>query len=409
MEDSFKEAATQEIEKASGRLLIVDDDPAAATMLQRMLKGHGHEVRMVTSGEACLGVMDEFSPEVILLDIEMPGGIDGHETAQQVRRRFDRANLTILFLSGHDTLEDRLQAYDAGGDDFVAKPFVAKEIRRKIDLAVGARIRRKDLVAEKISLEETANVAMQGYDEMGAILKFTRGALSCRTLTALAELMLASLRATQVECLVQLRGSAAAGKLTLTPRGLASPLEESVIELMRSHDRIFQFKSRMIVNYDSVSVLVVNMPANDETLAGRIRDYAAMIAEAAEDAVANISLRADAVERAMELRSLAAEGHAGMKQLQASYLVQVADTRVALEQMTDKIEAMYYRFGLSDSQEAGISDTVRATKNEVLVMFDRYGADLDGRFSTILDGLNRASSYRIDMQEASAKATEVWV
>jgi DNA-binding response OmpR family regulator len=404
-----EEATAGGIEKGMGRLLLVDDDPFAANLLGLLFKEHGNDVMEVSSGEACLSVMVDFAPQVVLLDIEMPGGIDGYETCRQIRSRFDRANLTIIFLSGHDTLEDRLRAYDAGGDDFVAKPFVAEELRRKIAIAIGARIHRRSLVDDKIQAEESANVLLQGYDEMGSVLKFVRGALGSRSLTALAELTISSMRITKVRCMVQLRGSAAGGTLTMTQNGLASPLEESVFEHMRAHGRIFQFKTRMIVNYDSVSVLVVDMPAEDEALAGRIRDYAAIIAEAAEDAVANISLRADAVERAKDLRNLAEDGHAGIEQLQSTYRVHQTDTRFELERMVEKIESMYYRFGLSESQEAEISESARFSKDGVLKLFDRYGADFDKQFTIILDGLNRASTYQIDMEEGSAQASEVWV
>ena len=397
-----------ELEQKRARLLIVDDEPFVASVLELILQRHGYEVRVVESGDACLATMAEFSPEVILLDIEMPGGIDGYETCQRIRNQFDQANLTIIFLSGHDSLEERLKAYDVGGDDFVAKPFEAEEICRKIALAVSARIHRRDIVVENISLAESLDVTLQGYDDLGTALKFTRAALACRSLNSLAELMIASIRVTRSECIVQLRGSAAAGKLTLTPKGTATPLEDSVIERMKLQDRIFQFKSRMIVNYESVSVLVVNMPADNEALAGRIRDYVAIVAEAAEDAVENISLRADALERAKELGRMAETAHAGIEKIQACQHAQQGNTHSELESMVEKIESMYYQFGLSDRQEAAISDTVRLAKDEVLKLFDLFGADLNAQLATILGDLNRASTYRIDMEESLAPAAEVW-
>jgi DNA-binding response OmpR family regulator len=398
-----------EIENGMGRLLIVDDDPFAAELMGALFAEQGNDVKLVESGAACLSVMAVFAPQVILLDIEMPGGIDGYETCRQLRSHFDRANLTIIFLSGHDSLDDRLRAYDAGGDDFVAKPFVAEELRRKIAIAIAARIRRRSLVDEKTLAEESVNVLMQGYDEIGTVLKFVRGALGCRSLAALAELIISSMRITRVKCMVQLRGSLAGGTLTMTPNGLATPLEASVFEHMRSHGRIFQFKTRMIVNYDSVALLIADMPTDDEALAGRIRDYAAIIAEAAEDAVANISLRADAVAHAMALKTLAEAGHAGIEQLQTTSRALQADTRFELERMVEKIESMYHRFGLSERQEAEISESARRSKEEVLKMFDHYGVDSNTQFAMILDGLNRASTYQIDMAAASAQAAEVWV
>jgi hypothetical protein len=178
---------------------------------------------------------------------------------------------------------------------------------------------------------------------------------------------------------------------------------------MRTHGRIFQFKTRMIVNYDSVSVLVVNMPVDDELLSGRIRDYAAILAEAAEDAVANVSLRADAVERAKALKVLAESGHAETSKLRSSYQSHQADIRMDLETMVDRVEAMYYRFGLSDRQESEVSECIRSSKNEVLTLIDKYGEEFDKRFDAILDGLKHASSYEIAQNEDSAQNSEVWV
>ena len=184
-----------------GRLLIVDDDLFAANLLGSLFAERGNDVLEVASGEACLSAMVEFAPQVILLDIEMPNGIDGYETCRQVRSRFNRADLTIIFLSGHDGLENRLRAYDAGGDDFVAKPWVADELRHKIAIAMSARARRRNLVDEKMLAEESANILMQGYDELGSVLKFVRSALGCRSLRVLAELIIASLHVTSVTCL----------------------------------------------------------------------------------------------------------------------------------------------------------------------------------------------------------------
>lgn len=409
MDQRTRDAETTRVDGCLRRLLIVDDDPVAAGMLALMLRKHGNDVLEVTSGEACLNVMESFLPQVVLLDIDMPGGIDGFRTCELVRSRFDRDNLSILFLSSHDTLEDRLHAYDVGGDDFVPKPFEGEELRRKVAIAIEARSLRSKLADQKLNAEQSANVLMQGYDEMSSVLRFIRGALGCRSMTALAELIIESLRAAKVDCHIQLRGSAAGGTLTMTPNGPASPLELSVIEHMQSHGRLFQFKSRMIVNYDSVSVLVINMPGDDELLAGRIRDYVAIVAEAAEDAVAHISLRADAVERARELRSLAEACHAGLIDLHATQRTNQSDTRFELERMVDKIEAMYYRFGLTDSQEAEISGSIRSSKGEVLKLFDCYEEVFETQFGDILSGLNRAATYQVDVEEVSVQTTEVWL
>ena len=409
MNSDLKMPAQSESESRKGRLLVVDDDSFMTDMLRSVFEEKGHVVMDVASGEACLAVMESFSPQIVLLDIDMPDGIDGYETCRRIRSQFDRANLTIIFLSGLDDLDDRLRAFDAGGDDFLAKPVEIDLLCRKINIAVDARLHRHNIFEEKVQAEESVTTLLQGYDELSAVLKFARGALACRTLTALGELIIASMQFNKVESMVQLRGSSAAGTVTMTPHGQASPLEESVFDHMRTHGRLFQFKTRMIVNYASVSVLVVNMPIQDDALSGRIRDYAAILAEAAEDAVANVSLRADAVERAKDLKVLAEAGHAETSSLRSSYRSHQADIRIELETMVDRVEAMYHRFGLSDRQEGDVSKCIRSSKSDVLTLIEKYGVEFDRRFDAILDGLKHASSYEIEQSEQSAQNSDVWI
>lgn len=392
---------------AGTHLLIVDDDPLASEMLSMALSKHGFAVQSVTSGSACLAAMDAFVPLVILLDIEMPG-MDGYETCQSIRNRYDRSELTIIFLSIHDTLDERLRAYDVGGDDFVTKPFDAEEMQRKIGIAVAARAHRKESLATQQFLEESVHGAMQSFSDAGAALRFARGTLGCHTLNALGNLIIEAMHFTDSLCHVYLSGSAAAGTLMLTPSGPATPLEESVIVSMRSHDRIFQFKSRMIVNYEAVSILIVNVPITDEVLAGRIRDYAAIVAEVAQDAVANISLRADMLRQAEELQQLAQSCSDKTLTVQTIGQAQQMEVRQELAKMTERIEAMYYRLGLSDQQESIISDTVRDAVNEVIGLFSQYGNEFSQELVTIIDRLRKVSETRLDTVKQSNPADELW-
>jgi CheY-like chemotaxis protein len=153
------ETVMKEPELGKGRLLIVDDDPEVRSMLQRMLKGRGHEIETAPSGEACLTMIGTRLPDVILLDIDMAGGMDGYETCRQIRKRLRNQDVTIMFVSGSDTEDYRVLAYESGGDDFVAKPFKMGEVRRKIDLAVKATLRRKQLFEERLALERQAEKA----------------------------------------------------------------------------------------------------------------------------------------------------------------------------------------------------------------------------------------------------------
>jgi hypothetical protein len=195
--------------------------------------------------------------------------------------------------------------------------------------------------------------------------------------------------------------------LTLTPQGPASPLEESVIERSKSMGRIFSFGNRLIVNYDSVSLLVTNMPVADEALCGRIRDQVATIAEAAELAVGNIDLRTEAVTRADELRALAGVSRKAVEELRGSYREQQVATRLELEAMAHTIESLYVHLGLTNNQEFTISDTVRGAVDRVLTLFESSSA-LDEHFASIVEGLTKAGEYTVTQEDEAPLKVELW-
>ena len=392
-----------------GRILIVDDDPVSAGMLGASLSAAGHDVVEANSGEEALAMLADPArgplPDIIILDIEMGSGIDGYDTCCRLRIDSATSEIPVIFLSSHDGLDDRLRAYDAGGSDFMAKPFVANEVVRKAGLAISHKRRQDTSVAQKRIADDSALTALTSLGDSEVTLKFGRRALGCRSLSALAALMIESLGAFGINCHVQLRTATA--WLTVTPHGPASPLEESVIERSRAMDRIFGFGKRLIVNYDSVSLLVTNMPVTDEPLCGRIRDQAAMITEAAELAVGNIALRVEAVTRADELRTLANVSRQAVDDLRGSYGDLQMATRVELETMAQTIEGLYVHLGLSNRQEFTISDTVRGAVDRVLNLVED-SSKLDSSFAGIVEGLTRAGDYKVDQEEEAAPAIELW-
>lgn len=393
----------------TGRILIVDDDPVVAGMLSVSLKSIGHQTTQLHSGENALALLTGSTaaelPDVVILDIELGNGIDGYETCRKLREIDGLQTLPVIFLSSHDGLNDRLAAFDAGGDDFTAKPFVPEEIQRKTSLSIRHSRRSHDISREKQQSFEAALTAITTLGESGITLKLSRGALACHSVRALAKLAIDCMGEFGIQCHVQLRTPSET--LTQTPNGPASPLETSVMDKTRDMGRIFSFKNRMILNYDSISLLVVNMPTQDDDLCGRIRDHAAMIAEAAELAVDNINLRVDAAERAKSLQSLAASGRSAVEELRNAYReIQVA-TRVELDGLIHNIEGSFIHLGLSNKQEFSISDSVRSSVENVFTLLE-HTSELDSKFAFIVDGLTQAGDYTVEQDEAQPMEVEFW-
>ncbi|MFQ5413836.1 MAG: HD domain-containing phosphohydrolase [Phycisphaerae bacterium] len=112
------------------RVLIVDDDALNVEILEEIL-GDMYETASADSGEACLDRMCDFGPDVVLLDIMMPG-IDGYETCRRIKAAPEGTLTQVILVSAKASTQERLEGYDAGADDYLAKPFDQEELLAKV-------------------------------------------------------------------------------------------------------------------------------------------------------------------------------------------------------------------------------------------------------------------------------------
>ena len=119
------------------RVLVCDDDTINLEVVRELLQDD-YEVATVQSGEACLAQIWEFQPDVLLLDIMMPG-LDGYETCRRVLAEANGSTPQIIFVSARTSTEERLTGYGVGADDYISKPFDLDELRAKV--RIHARLR----------------------------------------------------------------------------------------------------------------------------------------------------------------------------------------------------------------------------------------------------------------------------
>ena len=110
------------------KILIVDDDANIAELISLYLTKEFYEVRIVEDGEAALQVFDTFQPNLILLDLMLPG-IDGYQVCREVRAK---ANVPIIMLSAKGEIFDKVLGLELGADDYMMKPFDSKELVARV-------------------------------------------------------------------------------------------------------------------------------------------------------------------------------------------------------------------------------------------------------------------------------------
>ncbi len=145
----------------SNRVLVVEDDPSVRGLLQTILEDEALEVILAADGEEGLALARTVQPDVVLLDVMMPG-LDGWTVAERLLADEDTREIPIVFLTARADVRDRARGIDLGGLDYVTKPFnpieLAPLVREAIDAA--ERGERETVRSEKIA-------ALRGLFESG--------------------------------------------------------------------------------------------------------------------------------------------------------------------------------------------------------------------------------------------------
>jgi len=133
-------------------ILIVDDTPTNLSVLAQMLLMQGYQTQLAPNGNAIVQVAEKELPDLILLDIRMPGQ-NGYEVCRQIKQNSRLKDIPIIFLSGLAETDDKVRAFKAGGVDYITKPFHFEEVRARVETHLTLRRLQLKLKARNQHLE----------------------------------------------------------------------------------------------------------------------------------------------------------------------------------------------------------------------------------------------------------------
>ncbi|AFY72455.1 PAS domain S-box [Synechococcus sp. PCC 7502] len=138
--------------KFKADILVVDDTLSNLLLLERILTKHGYTTRCIPSGELALAEVQMYCPDLILLDIHMPG-LNGYEVCQHFKTMPTIQDVPIIFLSALDSVADKIKAFDLGAADYITKPFQAQEVLARIKHQLKIRDLQKQLEEQNTRLQ----------------------------------------------------------------------------------------------------------------------------------------------------------------------------------------------------------------------------------------------------------------
>ena len=146
-----------------GTILVVEDTPESLMMLTNLLTADGYQVRPADSGDLALVSVEAETPDLILLDIRMPG-MDGFEVSRRLKAREHSRDIPIVFISALTAIEERVEGLRLGAVDFISKPFQKEELLARVatHIELGRlRLRLEQQVAERTAELKIANERLQ--------------------------------------------------------------------------------------------------------------------------------------------------------------------------------------------------------------------------------------------------------
>ena len=146
---------------AAGSILVVDDQPANLRVVGALLSRHGYEVGTAGNGDDALRSILQRAPDLLLLDMMMPG-MDGFSLLAEIKRHAELQSMPVVFLTAAQDRDLLLRAFDAGAVDYVTKPFMPEELLARVNAHIGLKLTRDRL--ERIAHERQELVNLVAHD-----------------------------------------------------------------------------------------------------------------------------------------------------------------------------------------------------------------------------------------------------
>lgn len=363
-------------------ILVVDDDNRNQKIMQEILEDD-FSLSFACSGESCLENVSTLDPDLILLDIMMPG-MDGYDVCRQLKAQQGTRDVPVIFVSGKDLLEDRIKAFEVGADNYFVKPFDHDDLLGNIKKTLDNVSERAQLANRAEEASAMAFSAMTENSRLGSILRFMEASFTVQDYSSLVKQIFEATSELGISCSMQIRS----GEETLSfiDHGVINPLEVSLLTKTQHKGRFFDFHQRSIVNYEHISLLIKNMPVDDEVLYGSIKDNICYLLNGADSCLKGLHIQIALRQHKQHLLDTIAASTEVMEKLRDSYHEMSMEAATIVEDTNDEIKKAILFLALREDQEKTIDDIAEHGLQRTIALF---GRGIDGKFAKLTEKFSR--------------------
>ena len=243
-------------------ILCVDDEPVNLVIMEELLRDN-YALNTVKSGEGCLEQVGLQKPDLILLDVNMPK-MDGLETCERLKTDTDTAEIPIIFVSALASHEELMAGYEAGGDDYITKPFSEDILQKKVQIVLASQQRKRELERISDRAVEALKNNLTNTEMLGLVVQFLHRCQRIDDVDELVNNVFDCLREFELESSLLIQ--AEPENRVWFSDGIDRPMESQILESLRGQDRVLSFGTRLAINSDHVTLLVRKLPSGQQEI-----------------------------------------------------------------------------------------------------------------------------------------------
>ncbi|KTF17270.1 response regulator [Pseudoalteromonas sp. H103] len=340
------------------KILAVDDEPFNLEIIEEILEELDFELQVATSGPECLEMVEGYMPQVILLDVSMPQ-MNGYEVCKALKANPNTAHIIVMFVSARGTVEERMEGYSVGAEDYIVKPFGHDELKSKLKNLNQVLIEKQSLEKQVEDATSTAFNAMANSSEMGEIVNYVENIGFINEPEELGKALIDCLKSFDLQSNVEFRQGDEINHFALS--GVCSPIVVELFEMLKNKGRLHEFSHRILVNYELISLLILNMPDHDPDKHGRIRDHVCFIVSVTEQQLRAIMTKKMLESQQAKLNAVASTVHSKFHGLISLLNENRQSNERVFKQLQEELEERIPTMGLDEDQEVFIYKKVDET------------------------------------------------
>jgi len=346
--------------KLKTKILSIDDNSQNLTLIEKVLN-NDFDVVSSDGNSPIIELVSKEQPQIILLDIKLQGKC-GYDLCKELRDSGVGANIIIIFISALSTVDDKLVAYANGGDDYINKPVDIVELSHKLK-SIEKRIKENEFLKERVTqASDVAFTSMKQASELGLLIEFFKDTL---TISAPDPLFLEiSKFFNQFDLNFSLEFRINENQLQY-PKNSVTSLEGEVLSLGIKAKKIVLFGRNILFSSQWCSILVKQLPIDDEDLLGRMKDHFAILLSIIENRLMFMeSEHKRSNARAKALSSLNESLATDFFEIKQNVLAQEKDLLALLSELTSNMDKKAISLGLSYEQETELIGLFEETKEQ---------------------------------------------